>query len=78
MWLVYTLFPDYQDIKSWKRRVRILFFGCIKDKGSKDIQQQLRQQGWALTARTNPSSCCSTFHRNSLVLILFLKTKQNE
>ncbi len=45
VWAVYTLFPDYQDIKSWRRRMRILVFGCIKDKDSRDIQQQLKQQG---------------------------------
>ena len=47
MWAVYTLFPDYQDIQSWRRRARILVFGCIKDRQTKDIQEQLKQQGWA-------------------------------
>ena len=46
MWAVYTLFPDYQDIQSWRRRARILVFGCIKDRQTKDIQEQLKQQGW--------------------------------
>ena len=44
--MVYTLFPDYQDIQSWRKRARILVFGCIKDRQTKDIQQQLKQQGW--------------------------------
>jgi hypothetical protein len=46
VWAVYTLFPDYQDIQSWRKRARILVFGCIKDRQTKDIQQQLKQQGW--------------------------------
>lgn len=50
MWAVYTLFPDYQDIQSWRRRARILVFGCIKDRQTKDIQEQLKQQGWAASS----------------------------
>lgn len=45
VWAIYTLFPDYQDIGSWRRRAHILVFGCIKDRETKDIQERLKQQG---------------------------------
>lgn len=44
-WIVYVLFPDYQDSTSWRRHARIMVFGCIKDKSGKDIQDQLKKQG---------------------------------
>ena len=56
MWAVYTLFPDYQDIQSWRRRARILVFGCIKDRQTKDIQEQLKQQGWVAALDTGPDT----------------------
>lgn len=58
VWAVYTLFPDYQDIQSWRRRARILVFGCIKDRQTKDIQEQLKQQGWAAALDQAPGTTC--------------------
>ncbi len=43
--MVYNLFPDFQDVNSWRRRGRILLFGIFKNKDSKDIKNQLQQQG---------------------------------
>ena len=52
--MVYVLFPDYQDATSWRRRARIMVFGCIKDKSGKELQDQLRKQGCAATAACPP------------------------
>jgi len=43
--MVYNLFPDFQDVNSWRRRGRILLFGVFKNKDSKDIKNQLEKQG---------------------------------
>ena len=43
--MVYNLFPDFQDVNSWRRRGRILLFGVFKNKDSKDIKNQLQKQG---------------------------------
>lgn len=43
--LLLSLLQILQDIRSWRRRARILVFGCIKDRETKDIQEQLKQQG---------------------------------
>lgn len=53
--MVYVLFPDYQDASSWRRRARIMVFGCIKDKSGKELQDQLRKQGCGATAGCPPS-----------------------
>ena len=45
VFMVYNLFPDFQDVNSWRRRGRILLFGIFKNKDSKDIKNQLQQQG---------------------------------
>ena len=44
---MYKLFPDYQDASSWRRRARIMVFGCIKSKSGKDLQNQLKKYGCA-------------------------------
>ena len=46
--MVYVLFPDYQDVSSWRRPARIMVFGCVKDKSGKDIQEQIKKQGYAI------------------------------
>lgn len=71
VWAVYTLFPDYQDIQSWRRRARILVFGCIKVmlttsgngdahraycKGRARIKTQTLQS--AELSRVSDLSCC--------------------
>jgi len=45
VFMVYNLFPDFQDVNSWRRRGRILLFGVFKNKDSKDIKNQLQKQG---------------------------------
>ena len=47
VFMVYNLFPDFQDVNSWRRRGRILLFGIFKNKDSKDIKNQLQKQGCA-------------------------------
>ena len=42
--ITYNLFPDFQDLRSWRRRGRVLLFGVIQNKESRDIQKQLQRQ----------------------------------
>lgn len=59
LWTVHIIFsalPDFHDVASWRRRVRLLMAGCLRGSTNADIQQQLRNQGCARGTRAQQAA----------------------